>query len=598
MKMNKRQIKLLKNLMMQEDYIAVKFFSDLLETSGKTISKDLDDIEAELQFCKVKILRKQNAGVKLNLEASQMEQINAYLNTKQILGEYDVEYRRIQILLNLLINTNKYITVQKLSDKYLVSRTSIANDFVEIEKKLKKYNLELIKTSKGTKLKGNEINIRKALVANVQEHGKIVPNYKLEYQEIRHSELNLTEINTLLTEGSTDFFEKLLNKLENKLDMVIYEPYYTNLLTHLVIMTTRIIDGNHIQEAFDINTEISLENKNLYKSAEYLINQIETHFDISINTAETSYIYKYLSSIGLGYETNVLEGEAELEKLPIYFTKELIAVVSEMTNIDFNSKLGLYSRLTLHIKPMLNRLKYMIQITNPLLKDFLEEFEREFIITKIACYIVCKKYKLNMISEHEVAYILSYFISESEKYTKADILKTVVVCHSGYGTSQLLATRIKKAFVDIEVVDIISSNSMQHIDWSDIDLIISTVNLDTNYPYLTVSAFLSDIDKKNINAYIADRKLSKNTSITHINQTIDMVSIENLPNLEIEAMEKVSINISNKSDLYIRNDVENRIEVFTNQKNEQKTYILTFRDYSQLTELIDKYLSEENKYDR
>lgn len=597
MKMNKRQIKLLKNLMMQEDYIAVKFFSDLLEISGKTISKDLDDIEMELKFCNVKILRKQNAGIKLNLEAAQIEQINAYLNTKQILGEYDIEYRRIQILLNLLINTNQYITVQKLSDKYLVSRTSISNDFVEIEKNLEKYNLELLKTSKGTKIKGSEINIRKALVVNVQEYGKIAPNYKAEYQEIRHSELNLKEINTLLTEGATDFFEKLLNKLENKLDMVIYEPYYTNLLTHLIIMTTRIIDGNHIHEIFDTNTEISLENENLYKSAEYLINQIEAHFNISINAAETSYIYKYLSSIGLEYETNALDGEAELEKLPIYFTKELIAVVSEMTNIDFNSKLGLYSRLILHIKPMLNRLKYTIQITNPLLKDFLEEFEREFIITKVACHIVCNKYKLNMISEHEVAYILSYFISESEKYTKVDIIKTVVVCHSGYGTSQLLATRIKKTFADIEVVDIISSNSMQHIDWSNIDLIISTVNLDTHHPYLIVSAFLSDIDKKNIKAYIANRSLNRNSIKSDINKASEIKYIKKLSNQEIETMEKVSINISDKSDLYIKTDSENSIEVFTNQKN-KRIYILKFKDYSELTELIDKYLSEEKKNDR
>lgn len=48
-----------------------------------------------------------------------------------------------------------------------------------------------------------------------------------------------------------------------------------------------------------------------------------------------------------------------------------------------------------------------------------------------------------MINDDEVAYILSYFISEDEKIAETVKIKTIVICHSGYGTSQLLATRLK-----------------------------------------------------------------------------------------------------------------------------------------------------------
>lgn len=81
-------------------------------------------------------------------------------------------------------------------------------------------------------------------------------------------------------------------------------------------------------------------------------------------------------------------------------------------------------------------------------------------------------------------------------------IKTIVICHSGYGTSQLLATRLKNAFNNIEISGIVSSNSINKIDLSKVDLIVSTVDFDINQSYLMVSAFLNEIDRENIKNYI------------------------------------------------------------------------------------------------
>lgn len=290
--MNKRQVDLLKSLIIAKDYLPIKHFSNELNISDKTLSKDLDKIESMINQVGARIDRKRGLGVKLYYSSSQLDILNSRLNHMKVsIGDDDLIHRRIQILLNLLINTDKYTTIQKLSDKYIVSRTSINNDLNEIEERIKKFNLKLSKTLKGTKIIGSEINIRKALVSTIQEYAKINPNYITEYQNMRHEELDINQINTILNSQTTLFFEKLLNDIETKLKLVIYDPYYTNLLTHLLIMTNRIIRGNNLASNTENNDLVVVINQDLYDIANYMIRKIENKFEIKIDKEEVVYIY-------------------------------------------------------------------------------------------------------------------------------------------------------------------------------------------------------------------------------------------------------------------------------------------------------------------
>lgn len=584
--MNKRQIALLKKLIIQDSYLPIKYFSKELNTSGKTLSKDLDEIEEELKPIGVQIDRKQGIGIRLHYTHDQLDRINSLLNSIKVSdGDRDLEHRRIEILLNILMNTNEYTTVQKLSDEYIVSRTSINNDLNEIEQRLEEYNLKLSRTLKGTKIVGSEIDIRKALVSIIQEYGEIVPNYIVKYQSIRHKELNTIEINTILDEESVLFFENLLNKFENQLKVVIYEPYYTNLLTHLAIMTNRIINGNFIKSKLDLDDVVLVIKKELYKSTIYLINEIEKKFNIEINLEERVYIYKYLTSIGLR-SSRKNKVSKELNLAHIDFTKDLIDIVSQMLNMNFNSNSFLYERLNLHIKPMLNRTKYNIQIKNPLLKDFLEEFERDFIIVKVACFLVCQKFEINMISDHEVVYILSYFISENEKNVEAVKVKTLVACHSGYGTSQILATRLERSFNNIEILDTISSSSINNYDLDKIDLIVSTVDLNIKEPYFIVSAFLNEIDKKNIENYIDNIAKGKGKAFSKEDIKIDLV--KNSASINKDDL----IHLKDNTYIHLIRDKDNLIMEYKTKKEEKNIFLINYSNYEYLSKALRQIMNK------
>lgn len=196
-----------------------------------------------------------------------------------------------------------------------------------------------------------------------------------------------------------------------------------------------------------------------------------------------------------------------------------------------------------------------------------------------------------MINDDEVSYILSYFISEDEKISETIKINTIVVCHSGYGTSQLLSTRLEKSFNNINVVDVIASNSIVNMDLSDIDLIVTTVDLNIERSYLMVSAFLNEIDKKNIKNHIYNILENKRTSFS--DQNIEDIKIENIKdeksiNIDdlIDIKDNIYISISNSS----KNSSIQYIE--EKGKSGKRIFIINYSNYKYLSKAIRKVIRE------
>ena len=137
-------------------------------------------------------------------------------------------------------------------------------------------------------------------------------------------------------------------------------------------------------------------------------------------------------------------------------------IMSEFLKIDFSEDELLQNGLLLHIKPMLNRLKYDIQIKNPLFKEIEERFVEILGLCKLSIEIMAEYYNLSNISMDEISYLATYFQAALERSISEK--RVLVVCHSGYGTSQLLSTRLKRAFPQWTIVDIVSVYKLNSID--------------------------------------------------------------------------------------------------------------------------------------
>ena len=140
---------------------------------------------------------------------------------------------------------------------------------------------------------------------------------------------------------------------------------------------------------------------------------IENTFNVELNNAEIFYLYRYLaSSGGLKEKKHIDSIEDEYVK---QIADEIITTCLNIFPIEFHFNDELYRALLLHLRPMLNRVKYKIFIKNPILDEVKLELSELMILLKLVMSKIEIKYNLSKISEDEIAYLTVYFQSAIEE---------------------------------------------------------------------------------------------------------------------------------------------------------------------------------------
>ncbi|GMB01098.1 PRD domain-containing protein [Pelosinus sp. IPA-1] len=543
--LNLRQKELIRLLILENDFRPIKYYSEVLRVSDKTLSKDINFIENYLKNQMIVIVRKPGIGIQMIITNHQKINLLNKINTNlEAVDPLSIKNRRTEILKLLITKSNESTSIQKLADIYYVSKASIVNDFKFIEDWLHNHGITLIKSIEGTKINGSEVNIRKAIASITNE---LLNDNNDSFNLSNLSRLDAQTINGLSNIFAIDlilYIEKILIELEKSLEYTIGDPYYTNLLTHILICIKRVSEGNQIQEQNRNIVPFLSTDDVIYESATKLALKIYEKCNIKINDSEIYYIYQYLVSCGLGQgsvaKSLLIEKDYEVKYIDII--NLLIKDVSDILKFDLTKDSLLHEGLMLHIRPMLNRLKYNIQIKNPLLKEIQETCTEILSICQVVLHFISRKFNLNQISLDEIGYLVTYFQAAIER--GISYKKVIVVCHSGYGTSQLLTTRLRRAFPQWQVEGVVSDHKLKTINLEDIDFIISTVHLTIKEkPYMLVSALLSEKDIKNIKSMLIEDSFENTKS---------NLQLENINSLSSET--EIYINIESET---VINKIEN-----------------------------------------
>lgn len=151
--LNARQIEFINLLLNEKDYRTIKWYSEMLSVSDKTLKKDLMVIEDYLNKFNIRLNRKHSLGVMIEdvWNAKLIIQNNLHIQEDKD-PKISVNDRRIDIIKTMLMDSHNKTSIQKLSDKYYVSKTSIINDFKYIEEWLFSFDLALEKLLRAPKL--------------------------------------------------------------------------------------------------------------------------------------------------------------------------------------------------------------------------------------------------------------------------------------------------------------------------------------------------------------------------------------------------------------------------------------------------------------
>ncbi|MDN6731120.1 MAG: PRD domain-containing protein, partial [Atopostipes suicloacalis] len=187
------------------------------------------------------------------------------------------------------------------------------------------------------------------------------------------------------------------------------------------------------------------------------------------------------------------KGNEKSKEVTNYLMKEMSEVLGSII-MEAEYKEDLLS----HITPLLYRLSNEIFIKNELIQDIQLEYPEMFKAVEKATRKAEEMFDLPQISVDEIGFLVLYFVKYKEM--RSNQKRVVIMCSSGVGTSELLKVKVKKAFPEIEIVDVISSKRfMKKIEsYQGIDLILTTIHThkDVGVPSLLVNAIFTKQDEE------------------------------------------------------------------------------------------------------
>lgn len=227
---------------------------------------------------------------------------------------------------------------------------------------------------------------------------------------------------------------------------------------------------------------------------EKVIGNFDAYLGTALPRIEVYYLYQYLTSSRIDFaQLDPHEIPDDVREL----TYELIDHVAEDPAFRTIDKQALFAHLSLHMKPLMNRLRNNIRVANNLLEQIKLEYPYLFSKVSDACRELECRHGLARIDDEELGFITVHFAQAVERAPMP--LNLLLVCTTGLGTAQLLQAKIAKRFSGFNIVETVSSRNLAQTlaKYSDIDLVVSTVRLpdDVAAPTFVVSAMLTTEDQ-------------------------------------------------------------------------------------------------------
>ncbi len=513
-----RVLRILELILKSNNYVSVDFIAEELKVSNKTIRNDLSKIEELVIEAGLRLIKKPGVGITVyGLEEKKLELINKIKNGIKYIEPYSPE-DRVNYILKVLFMSKNSVKIKELSESLYVSRTTLQKDLEKVQDWLSKFNLKLLKkTNYGIEITGNEEDWRKSIACLLASNKGYDELKELLYDEYE-GKIDYRSISKLKELIDIDYrlLEKIVTAAEAKLKFKFSDDAFVSLIMHIAIAIKRLKEEKDIRLSDDMLN--SLKENEEYEIAKQIAGDIENLFKVKLPESEIGYILLHI----LG--TKLLEGKSSDLKidfeshceseLAVIMAKEIINIAQRALQINLSNDKQLLNGLILHLRPTINRLKYGLTLRNTILKEIKENYIEIFGAAWMTNTIF-ERYLGVTMPEEEIGYICLHLAAAVER--NKNPLKALIVCASGIGTSQIISAKIERSFRQIDIVDVISTIELKHRKIDDVDIIISTVPVESSKPVLMISPLLNQNDIRRIELFI--EKLTKGDNDYNCEQT-------------------------------------------------------------------------------
>lgn len=508
MRKKERMLKLLSYLIDQpvDQYTTSKTLSEVVGVSSKTVLKDLVSPEMQRLLGVATIEKKEHVGIRIRADVVQRKQLvntlYAHQGSRKEFLMSNSSSEDIEKICLALLQTSSGISKEKLSGIIFRDTSSLEGIFEEVERLTRRYEVTVCwQRMKGYQLEGAEENIRDLYRRIALQNIIIDKPDQLAYQEsgiylpIKKRLEMLFEAN--IVHAAIDLVDKSEINLNERFTNYDYEI----LVTQICIKISRMILGKRIKNSrsFDMTIREHLV-------AHLMIFQMDEQFHFGYDPHEHNQLTEILLS------TRRINQQTAEDSTPLNeeaFT-EFIRFIGSSLGAELTEDEELQSNLFLHLQPAIRRVRYGIQIENPLLNQIQLQHTNVYVSVLTGIEIIEKAEKINF-NEDEIGFICLHIVAAMNRKTNQGYIKTVFVCDEGQAVMSFLASEIEKNFSEIQIVQRISSDQLKE-QYQEIDVIFNATSSVIRFekiPTLDIYELLNDGKMSIVRNWIINREYEK-----------------------------------------------------------------------------------------
>lgn len=506
----KREVGILKYLLQNNGFISIDYLSEKFLVSTRTIREDLKTIKQSLNSSGLKFIQDRNKGVLINKDNANDNDIYKVIKKLGNDEDFYTEEERVNIILNELLTAKEEITYDYLMTKTNTSKTTVIKDLRKCENWLGARDIKIVKKPrKGTKIEYEETVYRNVVLEYIESYLKEFDFQKI-YNTFKNKEFlvfNLSDNNliTYFTKNiNVGIINNFIKKYETEQQIKFSEDAFIKIFFYILISVKRVKNGyilNNfdskditLKETFNVEEWIDKNSKLLYQSAEANLNSTEMKYILCYMLSQNKRYLKKDKDINLYDEKKLVD--------------EFIKTVQEFLCTDLIGDKTLFDNLLMHITSTIHRTLFNIKVKNPLKNEIKKMYPEIFKSCQIGSNYLEERLGKKL-SEDEVSFLTMHIAASLEKIKRANnklnLFKTIIVCSSGIGTSNMLKMRLINEFPNIMVEKTCSVEEFNDTNKEGIDLVISTTALSfgSKESIIYVSPLLSEKDILKIKKHIS-----------------------------------------------------------------------------------------------
>lgn len=468
-------------------WLTAATLANAVGVSRRTVLRELPGIEQWMRAAGFRFLRSPGRGLLLDEGPEQRERLRSLLEERNASGGLSRQARRQQVLL-ALFQAEEPIKIYALAHKLNSSEHTLSADLDAVEEQLSAWGISLHRRpGVGIWLEAPPEKLRRAA-------GTLLKTQLLEQDW--HGFFNGAAapeipLGALLDPGIARTVWEILRAFDEEEGLGFTDAHFLSLAVHLSLTIRQLQTGA-------ANSDIPLPEADTAQ-ARRLAARLERALNVTFTPVELANLALYLDAYGQA------EGPDSREMNLRYLVTYLINGVSQAMGVDLTPYPMLADDLCRHLRPMLLRLEKNAYTENPQLALLQEEYPELWQTMRAVCDSAQQALPIPAIPDSEVGYLAMHIGAVLEQANLIrQRLNAVVVCPYGMASSRFLAAQLERDFPALHIVSCCPVRDLDpgELERQGVNLIVSTVPLQVNYPSVCVNPILQEQDRALLQAAI------------------------------------------------------------------------------------------------